>query len=109
MPFSTTDDLAKAKGELKRLGASATSNSREMLTFLRCLRELGVSDCEGVLEYGSALLARFPRQMSAEERTTPYHNTQNSCIEGPDHDPRTRSALPAVAQLELMWYRLAAA
>lgn len=39
-----------------------------MMAYLRLLRELGVPDPEGVLEYGSAVLTKFPRQLSLDER-----------------------------------------
>lgn len=69
MPFSTPADFAKAKADLKRLGPSAVQNYRPMLTYTRLLRELGVTDSEGVLEYGSALITKFPRKLGWEECT----------------------------------------
>lgn len=68
MPFSTPTDFARAKTELKRLGPAAVKNCKSMMAYLRLLRELGVPDPEGVLEYGSAVLTKFPRQLSLDER-----------------------------------------
>ena len=69
MPFSTPTDFANAKAELKRLGPSAVKHCKPMMTYLRLLRELGVPDPEGVLEYGSAVLTKFPRKLGLDERT----------------------------------------
>jgi hypothetical protein len=69
MPFSTPADFAKAKAELKRLGPSAVHHGHAMVTYLRLLRELNITDAEGVLEYGSAVLTKFPGKLSMEERT----------------------------------------
>jgi hypothetical protein len=69
MPLSTPADLANARDELLRLGPTARHNPRAMITYLRLLRELGVRDHESVLEYGSALIAKFRRKLSADEGT----------------------------------------
>lgn len=69
MPFSTPTDFANAKAELDRLGPSAVQHGRAMVTYLRLLRELGVTDTEGTLEYGSAVLTKFPRKLGLDERT----------------------------------------
>lgn len=69
MPFSTPTEFAKAKADLKKLGPSAVQNGHAMVTYLRLLRELGVTDTEGVLEYGSAVLTKFPGKLGMDERT----------------------------------------
>jgi hypothetical protein len=67
MPFSTPKEFAKAKEEIKRLGPSVYQHCRPMLTYLRLLRELGVTDPEGVLDYGSAVLTKFPGKLGMDE------------------------------------------
>lgn len=68
MPLSTAEDLAKAHRVLLDLGPKALKHPKAMLSYLRLLRELSVPDFEGVLEYGTAMLSRFPRHMSQDER-----------------------------------------
>eukprot|EP00892_Ulva_mutabilis_P009155 jgi/Ulvmu1/6611/UM003_0248.1 len=68
MPLSTAEDLAKAHSVLLDMGSKALHHPKPMLAYLRLLRELGVPNFEATVEYGTALLSRYPRHMSQDER-----------------------------------------
>lgn len=74
MPLSTAEDLAKAHKVLLDMGPKALKHPQKMLAYLRLLRELSVPNFEGVVEYGTALLSRFPRHMSQDERAIITHD-----------------------------------
>lgn len=72
MPLSTASDLANAHKVLLDMGPKASKSPTAMLVYLRLLRELAVPNFESTLEYGTAMLSRYPRHMNEDERMTTY-------------------------------------
>jgi len=54
------------------MGPKASKSPTAMLVYLRLLRELAVPNFESTLEYGTAMLSRYPRHMNEDERMTTY-------------------------------------
>jgi hypothetical protein len=67
MAIGTPADLAAARAKLVSNSSTGKPDETIMIEFLRLVRELGVSDPEGVCEYGSYVLAKCRGHLSAGE------------------------------------------
>jgi hypothetical protein len=67
MVIGTPADLAAARSKLIGHASTGKIDEKTMIEFLRLVRELGVSDPEAVCEYGSYVLSKCRRHLSAGE------------------------------------------